>query len=56
MGAILYAIDLPPRGGDTAFANRYPAYDTWSGGLKRTLEGRRAVHTDRMVANPRHPG
>ena len=52
MGAILYAIEVPPYGGDTLFANQYLAYETLSDGLKRTLEGLRAVHTDRMVAGP----
>ncbi len=52
MGAILYAIEVPPYGGDTLFANQYLAYESLSDGLKRTLEGLRAVHTDRMVAGP----
>jgi taurine dioxygenase len=52
MGAILYAIEVPPYGGDTLFANQYLAYDSLSDGLKRTLAGLRAVHTDRMVAGP----
>jgi taurine dioxygenase len=53
MGAILYAIEVPPYCGDTLFANQYLAYETLSDGLKRTLEGLRAVHSDRMVAGPR---
>ena len=52
MGAILYAIDVPPYGGDTLFANQYLAYETLSDGMKRTLEGLRAVHGDRKVAGP----
>jgi taurine dioxygenase len=52
MGAILYAIDVPPYGGGTLFANQYLAYESLSDGLKRTVEGLRAVHTDRMVAGP----
>jgi taurine dioxygenase len=52
MGAILYAINVPPYGGDTLFANQYLAYETLSDGLKRTLEGLRAVHGDRKVAGP----
>jgi taurine dioxygenase len=53
MGAILYAIEVPPFGGDTLFANQYLAYESLSDGLKRTLKGLKAVHTDRMVAGPR---
>ena len=53
MGAILYAIDTPPYGGDTMFANQYLAYETLSDGLKKTLDGMRAWHSDRKVAGPR---
>lgn len=52
MGAILYAIEVPPHGGDTLFANQYLAYETLSDGMKRLLAGMRAVHTDRKVAGP----
>ena len=52
MGAILYAIETPPYGGDTCFANQALAYDTLSDGMKRMLEGLRAIHTDRLVAGP----
>ena len=52
MGAILYAVEVPPYGGDTLFANQYLAYENLSDGLKRLLEGLRAVHSDRKVAGP----
>lgn len=52
MGAILYAVEVPPYGGDTIWANQYLAYDALSPGLQRTLEGMRAIHTDRLVAGP----
>lgn len=53
MGAILYAIEVPPYGGDTCFANQCLAYDALSPGMQRMLDGLRAVHSDRMVAGPR---
>jgi taurine dioxygenase len=53
MGAILYAIEVPPYGGDTLFANQYLAYETLSRGMKRLLGDLRAVHSDRKVAGPR---
>jgi taurine dioxygenase len=53
MGAILYAIEVPPYGGDTLFANQYLAYETLSDGMKRLLDGLRAVHSDRTVAGPK---
>jgi taurine dioxygenase len=52
LGAILYALEVPPYGGDTLFANQYLAYDTLSDGMKKMLLGLRAVHTDRLVAGP----
>jgi taurine dioxygenase len=52
MAAILYAIEVPPYGGDTCFANQYMAYETLSPGMQRLIEGLRAVHSDRLVAGP----
>ncbi len=39
MGSMLYALEIPPYGGDTLFANQYLAYATLSEGLKQTLAG-----------------
>jgi taurine dioxygenase len=39
MASLLYAIEIPPVGGDTLFANQYLAYESLSEGLKRTLDG-----------------
>ena len=52
MGAILYALEVPPYGGDTCFASQYLAYEALSAGMKRMLAGLRAVHSDRLVAGP----
>ena len=52
MGSLLYAVEVPPYGGDTMFANQYLAYDTLSAGMKAMLGGLRAVHSDRLVAGP----
>jgi len=49
MGSVLLARELPPAGGDTLFASMYAAYEALSEGLKRTLEGLRAVHSSRHV-------
>ena len=39
MASMLYAVETPPRGGDTLFANQYLAYQTLSEGLRQTLAG-----------------
>jgi taurine dioxygenase len=44
MAAILYAIEIPPDGGDTYWANMYAAYETLPADLKQRIEGRVAVH------------
>ncbi|TVS13061.1 MAG: TauD/TfdA family dioxygenase [Gammaproteobacteria bacterium] len=49
MGSILVARELPETGGDTLFASMYAAYEGLSPGLKRTLEGMRAVHSNHHV-------
>lgn len=52
MGSLLYAVDVPPYGGDTLFSSQYLAYDALSPGLKAMLDGVRAMHSDRRVAGP----
>lgn len=42
--SILRAVELPEYGGGTMWANQYLAYDRLSTGMKRMLEGMRAVH------------
>ena len=37
MATMLYALELPPVGGDTLFANQVQAYESLSDGLKNTL-------------------
>lgn len=53
MGAILYALEVPPYGADTLFANQYMAYETLSDGMKDMLAGLKAIHSDILVAGPR---
>jgi len=39
MASMLYAIEIPPYGGDTLFANQYLAYETLSDGYRKLLDG-----------------
>jgi taurine dioxygenase len=45
MGSMLHAIEVPPHGGDTLFANQYLAYETLSAPLRAFLDGLTAVNT-----------
>lgn len=45
MASMLYAVEIPPFGGDTLFANQYLAFETLSEGLRKILAGLRAVNT-----------
>ena len=46
MGTLLAARKVPAFGGDTIFVNVAAAFDALSDGLKQTLRGMRAVHTN----------
>jgi taurine dioxygenase len=52
IGSILYAVEVPEHGGDTLFASMIAAYEALSPGLKRTLEGLRAVHSASREYSP----
>lgn len=45
MASLLYAVETPPSGGDTLFANQYLAYETLSDDIKKTLHGLIGVNT-----------
>ncbi len=49
MGSVLLAVQLPPSGGDTQFADMYAAYDALSDGLKATLGALKANHASAHV-------
>jgi len=52
MGALLYAIEVPPVGGDTLFSSQTLAYQRLSDGMKALIDPLKCWHTDRKVAGP----
>ncbi len=44
LGAMLYAVDIPPFGGDTLFASNYLAYEGLSQPMKDFLEDKTGIH------------
>lgn len=42
---LLYAIDIPPSGGDTLFANMHAAYDALPAATRQRIDGLRAIHS-----------
>jgi taurine dioxygenase len=49
MGTMLVAREVPPYGGDTIFANMYAAYDALSPGMKKILDGLRAMNSSALA-------
>ncbi|MPY73542.1 MAG: TauD/TfdA family dioxygenase [Alphaproteobacteria bacterium] len=45
MATILHAVTMPPKGGDTMFANMYAAYEALPESEKAFLEGKKVVHS-----------
>ncbi len=51
-GTCLFGITIPPKGGDTLFANQYLALEQMPEDLRGRLEGRKAIHSAKNAYAP----
>jgi len=49
LGSILYALEVPPVGGDTLWSNQYLAFETLSDGMRAMLEPLTMIHTPAKI-------
>jgi len=54
MASMLYAMEVPSRGGNTLYANGFRAYDALSADMKELLKGKRALNVYDYMGNPTH--
>jgi taurine dioxygenase len=52
----LFAVELPSSGGDTQYVNMHAAYDDLPDGIKRRIDGLKAVHVYQSKYSPRPLG
>ena len=52
LGSMIYALEVPPVGGDTLFVNMSLAFETLSDGMKTMLSKLETVHSSRHVFGP----
>jgi len=54
MASMLYAMEIPSRGGNTLYANGFRSYETLSDEMKAFLKGKRALNVYDYEGNPTH--
>jgi taurine dioxygenase len=54
MASMLYAMEIPSRGGNTLYANGFRAYEALPDHMKAKLAGKRAVNVYDYLGNPTH--
>ena len=54
-GSMLYALELPPEGGDTLFADMYTAFESLSEDIRKKIAGRRACFSRIRLHHVHYP-
>ena len=52
IGTLLYALDIPPEGGDTFFVNQHKAVEEMPETLKARLQGKLGIHSAKLAYSP----
>ncbi|MDE2930762.1 MAG: TauD/TfdA family dioxygenase [Chloroflexota bacterium] len=47
-GTVLYALDIPPHGGDTEFSNQHLSFESMPQEMKARFDGLRAIHSPKL--------
>lgn len=47
-GTVLYALDIPPHGGDTHFSNQHLSFESMPDAMKARFESLRAIHSPKL--------
>ncbi len=55
IGALLYALEVPPEGADTQFANMYLAYEALDAATKAKIDGLAAIHSYQTLQAALYP-
>lgn len=55
VGAMLYALEVPPEGADTQFANMYSAYEALDAETKAEIDGLAAIHSYQTLQSVLYP-
>jgi taurine dioxygenase len=55
VGALLYAIEVPPEGGDTQFANMYSAYEALDAETKAKIQMLQSIHSYQTLQSVLYP-
>ena len=52
-GTVLYALDIPPHGGNTEFSNQHLSYESMPEGMKERFDGLQAIHSPKLGYSPK---
>ena len=52
-GTVLYALDIPPHGGNTEFSNQHLSYESMPEGMKERFDGLQAIQSPKLGYSPK---